>query len=132
MLQFVIGQGTLERPPECPDLLYEIMEACWKWRPSHRPRFVDVVEKLESNVGQDFRLVSFYHSRDGEEYRMNVKDRVYNPPALSVRPHRNAPIRWNASDDEVSLYSLESNRETPLLSFDNQRSGSLPNDNGYQ
>lgn len=134
VLQFVIAQGTLERPMECSDLLYEIMAACWKWRPNQRPLFADIVEKLESNVGQNFRLVSFYHSSGGEEYRMNAKDRVYNPPALTVPLSRNKTIHWNASDDDVSLYSsLESNRPTPLLSsFQHQSKNTPVGDTGYR
>ncbi|KAF5294238.1 hypothetical protein FQR65_LT10824 [Abscondita terminalis] len=132
VLQFVIAQGTLERPQECPDLLYEIMDACWKWRPNHRPLFKDIVEKLEPNVGQNFRLVSFYHSLDGEDYRLHCKDRVYNPPALTV-PLK-AAIHWNASNDDISIYSTESksNRPTPLLSSYENQSRNMPSESSYR
>ncbi|KAF2901799.1 hypothetical protein ILUMI_04395 [Ignelater luminosus] len=134
VLQFVIAQGTLERPPECPDLLYEIIEVCFRWRPNNRPRFEDIVEKLEPNIGQNFRLVSFYHSAGGEEYRMNTKTRVYNPPALAVPLDRNKRIRWKTSEEDLSLYSsFESNRPTPLLSsIQHQSKTSLSDDDSYR
>ncbi|KAF5302261.1 hypothetical protein FQA39_LY10300 [Lamprigera yunnana] len=132
VLQFVIARGTLERPLECPDLLYEIMEACWKWRPNQRPLFKDIVEKFEPNVGQNFRLVSFYHSLDGEDYRLHCKDRVNNPPALTV--DRRAGIHWSTSNDDVSMYSLDSksNRPTPLLSSFENQSKNMPSDSSYR
>lgn len=136
VLQFVIAQGTLERPAECPDLLYEIMDACWKWKPNHRPLFKDIVEKLEPNVGQNFRLVSFYHSADGEEYRMHAKDRVYNPPALTAQLSKTLNVHWNASEDEASVYSSsmesKSNNPTPLLSSIDHQSKSIQSGNSYR
>ncbi|KAG5878068.1 hypothetical protein JTB14_031503 [Gonioctena quinquepunctata] len=64
VLRFTISKGRLERPPECSDLLYEIMRQCWNWQPNDRPTFWDIVEHLESHVSQDFLLVSFIHSRE--------------------------------------------------------------------
>lgn len=122
----MITQGTLNHPPECPQLLYDIMEACWKWKPSERPLFTDIVQKLETHIGQDFRLVSFYHSREGEEYRMNMRERIYNPPAMVVPPQTENFARWNASDDEVSLYSGGEKSRPKILSFPHQRQGSRP------
>lgn len=102
VLQFVTARGTLLRPSECPDLLYEIMDACWMWQPSQRPLFKDIVEKLEGHVGQHFKLVSFYHSAEGDDFRINARQRVYNPPALTSYT-RNAPVYWDTSYDDISL-----------------------------
>ncbi|XP_022914533.2 insulin-like growth factor 1 receptor isoform X2 [Onthophagus taurus] len=108
VIQFIVAKGTLERPSDCPDLLYEIMQVCWKWKPVDRPRFTDIVAKLENHIREDFRLVSFYHCREGEEFRMNNRERIVNPPALLRIPVEDEYVgmHWNASDDdEVSLYS---------------------------
>uniref|UniRef100_A0A1Y1KTZ9 Tyrosine-protein kinase receptor n=3 Tax=Photinus pyralis TaxID=7054 RepID=A0A1Y1KTZ9_PHOPY len=134
VLQFVIAQGTLERPHECPDLLYEIMDACWKWKPIHRPLFKDIVEKLEQNIGQNFRLVSFFHSSEGEEYRLHCKDRVYNPPALTVPLGKSTAIHWKTSHDDVSIYSMDSqsSNPTPLLSSFENQSRNMPSGSSYR
>lgn len=130
VFQFVVARGTLDRPPDCPDLLYEIMQVCWKWKPYDRPLFTDIVEKLESHIGQDFRLVSFYHSREGEEYRLNNRERVYNHPALSIPLQEEIFAQWKASDEEVSLYSGNGDRPTEILSsYPHQRHGSRPSSN---
>lgn len=122
VLQFVVSRGTLIRPDECPDLLWEIMESCWKWRPNNRPLFIHIVEKLEGHVGPDFKLVSYYRSRSSEEHRMMAKERTYNPPAMSMPTQDREPVvHWNQSDDEeTSLYG-ESSRPKTFLSFPYQR-----------
>lgn len=109
VLQFVIAKGTLERPLQCPDLLYDIMEACWKWRPSNRPMFTDIVEKLESHVGQDFKLVSFYHSREGEEFRLMKRElnKSRDQSAVTAMPgysNRNISAHWTKEGDESNCY----------------------------
>lgn len=121
VVQFVISKGTLERPSECPQVLYEIMEKCWMWRPIDRPLFTDIVHRLESCVGQDFCLISFYHSREGEEHRLNAKQRVYNPPAVSAVIDREPSAHWNISDEEIHLYSGEGSHPSRYLPFSYQR-----------
>lgn len=121
VLQFVISRGTLTRPKDCPDLLWEIMQFCWCWKPINRPTFGNIVAKLETYVGPGFQAVSFFHSRDGEEYRLNATERIYNRPAQSTVPETENVAHWNASDDDdVSLYS-ESNRPNRYLSYPHQR-----------
>lgn len=102
VLQFVINKGTLERPLQCPDLLYDIMEACWKWRPNQRPMFTDIVQKLESHVGQDFQLVSFCHSREGEEFRMMKREmKKSDVNAIPAFSSRNFTAHWTKEGDEA-------------------------------
>lgn len=91
------------------------------WRPIDRPLFTDIVNRLESCVGQAFRLVSFYHSREGEDHRLNAGQRVYNPPAVSGVMDREATAHWNISDDDVSLYPGEATAEEKYLPFTYQR-----------
>ncbi|XP_056638936.1 insulin receptor-like isoform X1 [Diorhabda sublineata] len=101
VLQFVISRGRLTRPQECSDLLYDIMRSCWSWRPSDRPSFWDIVELLEDKVSEDFKLVSFVHSREASLYS---RQRVENPPALCVEPREDLLCHYNADDEEVSLH----------------------------
>lgn len=90
------------------------MQKCWKWRPIDRPLFTDVVHRLEECAGQAFRLVSFYHSREGEDHRLNAGQRVYNPPAVSGVMDRDTIAHWNISDDDVSLYPGEAKEDLPF------------------
>ncbi|XP_060532183.1 insulin-like peptide receptor isoform X2 [Cylas formicarius] len=101
VLQLVVKKGCLRRPPQCPDMLYEIMYRCWEWKPYERPTFFDIVERLEKHVGLDFKFVSFYHSREGEEYRITAgRERVHNAPALLSGMVSDGDPDLSSSDDE--------------------------------
>lgn len=61
----------MEKPENCPDLLYQIMQRCWQHRPSARPTFMDIIEELLPHVDDtspNFSEVSFYHHADGQRY----------------------------------------------------------------
>ncbi|PNF38775.1 Insulin receptor [Cryptotermes secundus] len=71
VLQFVLRGELLEKPDSCPDILYRLMIACWQKRPINRPTFLRLVGIIESvtEVGDEFRQSSFYHSQTGHELR---------------------------------------------------------------
>lgn len=122
VIDFILGRGTLERPPNCPELLYEIMRECWSWRPIDRPLFTSIVERLEDRVGQDFRLISFYHSKEREEHRLNTGQRVYNQPAHTTTDNdAEHQVYFNASDEAIHLYPSDSSRPSRYLQFSYQR-----------
>lgn len=123
VLQFVISKGTLERPLQCPDLMYDIMDACWHWFPHSRPMFIDIVEKLESHVGQDFRLVSFHHSRDGEDFRMN-KSEINKARAshTSAMVQGQVAAHWARDAEEVRFHTEAVGRSPGPLSQSYQSS----------
>ncbi|XP_030745702.1 insulin-like receptor isoform X2 [Sitophilus oryzae] len=105
VLQFVISEGTLERPPECPNLLWEIMHRCWEWTPRDRPTCFEVVDSLQDHVGQDFKLVSYYHSREGQEFLFTQgSSRANNPPALGAGLHQFEPRSFE--DDPLNFDEL--------------------------
>ncbi|CAH1159729.1 unnamed protein product [Phaedon cochleariae] len=125
VLKFVTSKGRLNRPPECSDLLYELMRQCWSWLPNDRPVFWDIVERLERHVSHDFEVVSFIHSREGHEYRIvHGRQRAYNPPALSSEPVEDAFGRYDVSEDEVSLHVGTVPRRPSYLQQTMNRKGS--------
>jgi len=45
----LIDQGQrLERPPNCPERVYDIMQKCWQRLPENRPAFRDLVPMMET------------------------------------------------------------------------------------
>ncbi|XP_053138527.1 tyrosine-protein kinase ABL1 isoform X2 [Hemicordylus capensis] len=38
----------MERPEGCPEKVYELMRACWKWSPSDRPSFAEIHQAFET------------------------------------------------------------------------------------
>ncbi|NXH08013.1 IGF1R factor, partial [Loxia leucoptera] len=43
VLRFVMDNGILERPENCPDELHELMCLCWQQNPRQRPSFVQLL-----------------------------------------------------------------------------------------
>ncbi|KAG7199419.1 hypothetical protein KM043_014048 [Ampulex compressa] len=86
VLNHVLHKGIPIIPRNCPENIQKIMEKCFKWRPSDRPTFMEIVAELEPFLGQDFCEKSFYHSDEGVEIRNLGIKKVY---------HHAAPIRFH-------------------------------------
>lgn len=86
VLNYVLRKGLLNVPRTCPENILSIIEKCFKWRPSERPTFMEIVAELEPFLGQDFCEKSFYHSEEGVEIRSLGIKKVY---------HHAAPIRFH-------------------------------------
>jgi len=111
VLEYVIGEKIMECPPECPDLFYEIMVACWRWVREERPFFTALLKQLQSHVQKDFKLISFYHSREGMAYRKLVKTKEYNIMAHVVQPEQRKGVHWSPSVNERETHNLPSSSD---------------------
>ncbi|XP_034183962.1 insulin receptor [Osmia lignaria lignaria] len=104
VLSHVLHKGTLNVPRICPENIQKIMEKCFKWRPSDRPTFMEIVSELEPFLGQDFYEKSFYHSVEGVESRNSGMKKPYHH-AAPIRFHwGNETARWvKEFEDNVTL-----------------------------
>ncbi|CAL7939518.1 unnamed protein product [Xylocopa violacea] len=104
VLRHVLHKGTLNIPRNCPENIQKIMEKCFKWRPSDRPTFMEIVSELEPFLGQDFYEKSFYHSIEGVESRNSGMKKPYHH-AAPIRFHwGNETARWvKEFEDNVTL-----------------------------
>ncbi|CAF3486815.1 unnamed protein product [Rotaria sp. Silwood1] len=57
------GNITLERPPNCPEILHKLMRACWTFAPGDRISFRSIVDDLVPYENEDFRLNAYYHTQ---------------------------------------------------------------------
>ncbi|NXL40098.1 INSRR protein, partial [Glaucidium brasilianum] len=62
VLRFVMDNGVLERPENCPDKLHELMCLCWQQNPRQRPSFVQLLESIKDHMAPAFRSLSFFYS----------------------------------------------------------------------
>ncbi|XP_062453725.1 insulin receptor-related protein [Rhea pennata] len=62
VLHFVMDNGVLERPENCPDQLHELMCLCWQQNPRQRPSFVQLLERIKDHMAPAFRTLSFFYS----------------------------------------------------------------------
>lgn len=53
---------TLDRPKDCDDKMYELMQSCWRYDPNERITFEEIIERILTDYDvPNFRNVSFYH-----------------------------------------------------------------------
>ncbi|XP_061131778.1 insulin-like growth factor 1b receptor isoform X1 [Syngnathus typhle] len=64
VLRFVMEGGLLDKPQNCPDLLFELMRMCWQYNPKMRPSFVEIIGSVKDELEPSFREVSFFYSAD--------------------------------------------------------------------
>ncbi|XP_012259845.2 insulin-like receptor [Athalia rosae] len=104
VLNYVLRKGTVDIPKNCPEVIFKIMERCFKWRPNDRPTFLEIISELEPFLAQDFCTTSFYHSSEGVEIRNSGAKKVYHNAAPISFYFGNETARWVKDfEDNVML-----------------------------
>uniref|UniRef100_A0A3Q3LYY6 Tyrosine-protein kinase receptor n=1 Tax=Mastacembelus armatus TaxID=205130 RepID=A0A3Q3LYY6_9TELE len=90
VLRFVMEGGLLDKPDNCPDMLFELMRMCWQYNPKMRPSFLEIISSIKDELDPPFREMSFFYSEDNkppdtEELDMEVENMENIPldPQLS-------------------------------------------------
>ncbi|CAH2274353.1 insulin-like growth factor 1 receptor isoform X1 [Pelobates cultripes] len=66
VLRFVMEGGLLEKPDNCPDMLFELMRMCWQYNPKMRPSFLEIISSIKDELDPAFREVSFFYSEENK------------------------------------------------------------------
>ncbi|XP_068612827.1 insulin-like growth factor 1 receptor [Brachionichthys hirsutus] len=66
VLRFVMEGGLLEKPQNCPDMLFELMRMCWQYNPKMRPSFIEIIGSIKDDLEPSFREVSFFYSSNNK------------------------------------------------------------------
>ncbi|XP_029008650.1 insulin-like growth factor 1a receptor [Betta splendens] len=79
VLRFVMEGGLLDKPDNCPDMLFELMRMCWQFNPKMRPTFLEIISSIKEELDPPFREMSFFYSEDNkppdtEELDMEVEN----------------------------------------------------------
>uniref|UniRef100_A0A8C2AQT3 Insulin-like growth factor 1 receptor n=1 Tax=Cyprinus carpio TaxID=7962 RepID=A0A8C2AQT3_CYPCA len=79
VLRFVMEGGLLDKPDNCPDMLFELMRMCWQYNPKMRPSFLEIINSIKEELEPPFQEVSFFYSEenkppDTEELDMEVEN----------------------------------------------------------
>ncbi|RZF38993.1 hypothetical protein LSTR_LSTR003736 [Laodelphax striatellus] len=113
VLNYVKTGGCMERPDNCPDVLYDLMRQCWRHKPSERPTFMQLVRCLLPFAAPYFAQVSFYHSDEGGmERRASVAAPPQAPPTAA--PEEETPLRVTREVEDFSLSDDEDDYEQHL------------------
>uniref|UniRef100_A0A673C765 Tyrosine-protein kinase receptor n=1 Tax=Sphaeramia orbicularis TaxID=375764 RepID=A0A673C765_9TELE len=93
VLRFVMEGGLLDKPDNCPDMLFELMRMCWQYNPKMRPSFLEIISSIKEELDPPFREMSFFYSEenkppDTEELDMEVENMENIPldPASTRQP----------------------------------------------
>uniref|UniRef100_A0A8C0QJZ4 Tyrosine-protein kinase receptor n=1 Tax=Chelonoidis abingdonii TaxID=106734 RepID=A0A8C0QJZ4_CHEAB len=66
VLRFVMDNGILKRPENCPEKLHELMSWCWQQNPRQRPSFTQLLESIKDDMDPSFRNISFFYSAENK------------------------------------------------------------------
>ncbi|XP_060614199.2 insulin receptor-related protein [Anolis sagrei] len=66
VLHFVMDNGVLEKPENCPEKLHELMTWCWRQNPRLRPSFIQILESIKEDMSSSFRTHSFFYSLENK------------------------------------------------------------------
>uniref|UniRef100_A0A8C2AS61 Insulin-like growth factor 1 receptor n=1 Tax=Cyprinus carpio TaxID=7962 RepID=A0A8C2AS61_CYPCA len=98
VLRFVMEGGLLDKPDNCPDMLFELMRMCWQYNPKMRPSFLEIINSIKEELEPPFQEVSFFYSEenkppDTEELDMEVENMENVPlePASMLSPQPLSP-----------------------------------------
>ncbi|KAF7660839.1 hypothetical protein LDENG_00273910 [Lucifuga dentata] len=96
VLRFVMEGGLLEKPQNCPDMLFELMRMCWQYNPKMRPSFAEIINSIKEELDPSFREVSFFYSADNKPAEapplhldnMDNEDDIPLDPSASTQPQQ--------------------------------------------
>ncbi|KAM6434450.1 insulin receptor-related protein isoform 1-T1 [Liasis olivaceus] len=66
VLHFVMDNGVLEKPENCPEKLHDLMTWCWQQNPRLRPSFVQILESIKDDMSSSFRAHAFFFSLENK------------------------------------------------------------------
>uniref|UniRef100_A0AAY4BLE4 Tyrosine-protein kinase receptor n=1 Tax=Denticeps clupeoides TaxID=299321 RepID=A0AAY4BLE4_9TELE len=104
VLRFVVEGGLLDKPDNCPDMLFELMRMCWQYNPKMRPSFLEIINSIKDELEAPFSELSFFYSEDNkppdtEELDIEIEN-MENVP-LDPASTRQPPTTAAASSQAV-------------------------------
>ncbi|XP_059494328.1 tyrosine-protein kinase ABL1-like isoform X2 [Stegostoma tigrinum] len=86
----------MERPEGCPEKVYELMRACWKWNPGDRPSFADIHRAFDTM----FQESSISEEVEKELGKKGGKCCVSNKPQAPELPTKTRTLRRTTENKE--------------------------------
>ncbi|KAL4623313.1 tyrosine-protein kinase ABL1-like isoform X1 [Arapaima gigas] len=111
----------MDRPEGCPEKVYELMRACWKWNPAERPSFAEIHQAFETM----FQESSISDEVEKELGKKGKKMTVCPVPQAPELPTKTRTLRRNtdhkdgdtanAVEPEVAVSPMLPRKERPYL-----------------
>lgn len=126
VLRFVMEGGLLDKPDNCPDMLFELMRMCWQYNPKMRPTFLEIISSIKEEMEPPFKDVSFFYSEDNKppdteglgSVEVETMENIPLDPSSTRQPPSSTPSSalLGCSPASVSTPSTgQQSPSTPLL-----------------
>ncbi|XP_052240273.1 insulin-like peptide receptor isoform X2 [Dreissena polymorpha] len=102
VLQYVGIGKIMEMPEGCPQLLYDLMVKCWRFRPKQRPTFKEIIEILLPHLNRDFRDVSYFFSEEKAQYDESKHVTTHNVVTNKCTADQNSEIGDDEEEEELN------------------------------
>ncbi|TNM98429.1 hypothetical protein fugu_014675 [Takifugu bimaculatus] len=124
VLKFVMDGGFLDRPDNCPDKMYNLMQMCWQYNPKMRPTFLEIIEMLHDNLHPTFQDVSFFYSEENkppesEDFDLDME----NMESIPLDPSSYSQREQCLDRDETISMGLRGSYEEHHMSFTHMNGG---------
>ncbi|KAG7476403.1 hypothetical protein MATL_G00082470 [Megalops atlanticus] len=125
----------MDRPEGCPEKVYELMRACWKWNPAERPSFAETHQAFET-MFQESSISDEVEKELGKKGKKVTLGSTQQAPELPTKTRtlrRNVDNRDGDSPDatepEVAVSPMLPRKERPFLDSNlNEDDRLLPKD----
>ncbi|XP_004074947.1 tyrosine-protein kinase ABL1 isoform X1 [Oryzias latipes] len=98
----------MERPEGCPEKVYELMKACWRWNPAERPSFAETHQAFET-MFQESSI------SDEVEKELGKKATFGSSQQAPELPTKTRSLRKNREGDGAELADQEVAVSSPVL-----------------
>uniref|UniRef100_A0A8C8D6C7 Tyrosine-protein kinase n=1 Tax=Oncorhynchus tshawytscha TaxID=74940 RepID=A0A8C8D6C7_ONCTS len=127
----------MDRPEGCPEKVYQLMRACWKWNPTERPSFAETHQAFET-MFQESSISDEVEKELGKKGKKVVLGPMQQAPQLPTKTRtlrRNvdrdgdSPGETHALEPEVAVSPMLPRKERPFLDSNlNEDDRLLPKD----
>ncbi|XP_031434104.1 tyrosine-protein kinase ABL1 isoform X2 [Clupea harengus] len=108
----------MDRPEGCPEKVYELMRACWRWNPQERPSFAETHQAFET-MFQESSISDEVEKELGKKGKKMTLGPIQQAPEL---PTKTRTLRRNgkdgdspeAAEHEVAVSPMLPRKERPL------------------
>ncbi|XP_062410276.1 tyrosine-protein kinase ABL1 isoform X2 [Sardina pilchardus] len=109
----------MDRPEGCPEKVYELMRACWRWNPQERPSFAETHQAFET-MFQESSISDEVEKELGKKGKKLTLGPIQQAPEL---PTKTRTLRRNgkdgdspdAAEPEVAVSPMLPRKERPQL-----------------
>ncbi|XP_075137279.1 insulin receptor-related protein [Leptodactylus fuscus] len=107
VLHYVMDNGILEKPENCPDRLHELMRWCWQKSPKNRPSFIQILESLKDDLHPSFKHLSFFYTTH-EKRRESAEVSDVEADQAQKNLLENPPPSFSSSSSSSSFSNFSS------------------------